>query len=67
MLEEADGDLDLAIRAYRMGIAAARMGDGAKYGANVVRKRRRFIRNTGAPPSWTFVFGAMTGRVHLPR
>jgi hypothetical protein len=56
MLDEADGDVDLAIAAYHVGITAAKEGRGAKYGASVKRKRRRYIRDDGAPPSWDFVF-----------
>jgi hypothetical protein len=56
MLEEADGDVDLAVAAYHVGIAAARGGRGDDYAANVKRKRRRFIRDDGAPAAWDFVF-----------
>ena len=56
VLAEADGDVDVAISAYHTGIAASTSERGLKYAANVRRKRRRFIRNTDAPPAWTFLF-----------
>jgi hypothetical protein len=59
MLDEAGGDLDLAIAAYHTGIAGAGSDDGQRYAANVRRKRRRFIRNVGAPPAWTFLFSEL--------
>lgn len=62
MIDEADGDLDLAVAAYHVGISAAEAGQGAEYAANVVRKRRRFIRNMSAPPAWTYLFTVMFGR-----
>ncbi len=59
MLAEADGDVDVAISAYHTGISAAASERGREYAANVRRKRRRFIRNTDAPPAWTFLFTHM--------
>jgi hypothetical protein len=56
MLDEAEGDVDLAIGAYHVGIAAARDGGGHEYVASVKRKRRRFIRDDGAPEAWHFVY-----------
>jgi hypothetical protein len=55
MVDEAEGDLERAVAAYNTGIAHAWSADGQKYSANVRRKRHRFIRNIGAPPSWTFL------------
>jgi len=58
MLDEADGDLTGAVRAYHVGIAAARSGAGDDYARNVESKRRRFIQNHGAPAVWRFMYTA---------
>jgi len=56
LLGQAHGDLDLAVRAYHRGIVAARRGAGEEYLANVVAKRRTYMRNHGAASAWAFVF-----------
>jgi hypothetical protein len=56
MIGEAGGDLDLAVRAYRKGIAAARQGEAGEYARNVERKRSRYIRNRGGSPGWAFLW-----------
>jgi hypothetical protein len=65
MLDEADGDLDLAIRAYHRGIANARLGAGRAYLRQVLAKRWRFIENADAPPTWRWVFNH--GGLHVAR
>lgn len=53
MLQEADGDVDIAIRAYNQGISRARAGHGDDYLAAVRRRQRQFIAvNESRSPTW---------------
>jgi hypothetical protein len=55
LLDEAAGDLDLATRAYNVGIDRARQGRGSDYLASVEAREREYLLGRARSPTWRWL------------
>ena len=67
MLEEAGGDVDLAVRAYNRGIGQAVAGAGDHYLAMVRARRLRYFEGPSRSPTWRMLSQFRRERLRLSR
>ncbi len=56
VLDEVDGDLPTAVRAYHRGVRNALRGEGQDYLTAVIRRRREFLQAPSAGGAWGFIW-----------
>jgi hypothetical protein len=56
VLDEVDGDLPAAVRAYHRGVRNARRGEGQEYLDAVIRRRRVYLQAPRAGGAWGFIW-----------
>jgi hypothetical protein len=66
-LDEADGDLSLAIRAYNVGIGGAAQGQGLEYLEAVERRRHRYFEGPSDSTTWSALSQYRRDQMWLPR
>ena len=64
MIDEARGDLDLAVRAYNWGLPRAQDGEGRDYLAVVKQRRARYFEGPSRSPTWRIL--SAFRRAHMP-